>query len=253
MFDFQDSLIFPVDAVPPAGPLLAGARPVQLTAADGIELHGIMIPPRSRPAGERLLVLGFGGNAWNGQHVAEYLHEIYPHCHVAAFHYRGYRPSQGRPSAEHLIADAPAIVDRLVEEVHPDRIVLAGFSIGSGIAASLAADERIAGLILVTPFDSLRAVAADLVPFAPIGPFFRHQMDSAQALRGCDIPVAILAAGQDEIVLPRRTAALRQEIPNLVFDRTIERAGHNDLYQKSDFQAAMREAVDALLSSTEKA
>jgi len=43
-----------------------------------------------------------------------------------------------------------------------------------------------------------------------------------------------------------RTAALRERAANLVFDRTIPRAGHNTIYARSDFQLAMREALDRL-------
>jgi fermentation-respiration switch protein FrsA (DUF1100 family) len=57
------------------------------------------------------------------------------------------------------------------------------------------------------------------------------------------MPVAIVAAERDEIVAAERTAALRKVVPHLVYDRTIASAGHNDIYTRSDFQQAMREAL----------
>ncbi|MEO7277690.1 MAG: hypothetical protein ABIW33_06685, partial [Sphingomicrobium sp.] len=59
-------------------------------------------------------------------------------------------------------------------------------------------------------------------------------------------PVAIVAAEHDEIVPTARTDALRPRVRNLVFDRTIARSGHNDIYARSSFQDAMREALDCL-------
>ena len=50
------------------------------------------------------------------------------------------------------------------------------------------------------------------------------------------MPVAIIAAERDEIVPAERTDALRERVRNLVFDRTIAGAGHNDIYARSDFQ-----------------
>ena len=47
-------------------------------------------------------------------------------------------PSTGSPSAKALMADAPLVHDLAVERVKPERVVAAGFSIGSGVAASLA-------------------------------------------------------------------------------------------------------------------
>jgi uncharacterized protein len=245
MFKFQTDLIFPTHAVAPAGPLPPGAEELSITTPDGNRLVGIHIVA-GEPAKERTLVLGFGGNAWNGQDVAEYLHELYPNAEVVAFHYRGYKPSSGQPSAEALIADAPLVYDLAVERLHPQRTIAVGFSIGSGIAAQLAARRHLDGLILVTPFDSLKAVAQSMYPWLPIGPFFEHQIDAAAACEKTNVPVAIIAAERDEIVLRERTAALRKQVGNLAFNRTIAGAGHNDIYARSDFQDAMREALEAV-------
>lgn len=247
----QTEMLFPTHAVPPAGPLLPGAERLEQEAADGNRLHGVHFKPSGIRDGEETLILGFGGNAWNGQDVAEYLHQVFPDAHVVAFHYRGYAPSTGSPSAEALMADAPLVHDLAVELVKPEKTVAVGFSIGSGVAASLASKRDIDGMILVTPFDSLKMVAADLFPWLPVGPLFQHELATAEALKDGDTPVAIIAGERDEIVLPARTAVLRSQASNLVFDRTISGAGHNDIYQRDDFQQAMRQALQSVISATE--
>jgi len=244
----QTDIIFPAHAVARAGPMPAGAERLSVDTADGETLVGTLIPASS-PKASRTLVLGFGGNAWNGQDVAEYLHELFPEADVAAFHYRGYRPSTGRPSADDLIADAPLVYDAAIKKVRPKRIVAVGFSIGTGVAATLAAERPLAGLILVTPFDSLKAAAQSMYPWLPIGPFFQHEIDAAGAMEGVDVPTAIIAAEHDEIIAPSRTDALRPKVPNLVFDRTISGAGHNDIYQRRAFHEAMHEALEIILAS----
>ncbi len=245
MFEFQSHLIFPTHAVPSAGALPEGAEKLSLQAGDGKKLVGVHIPA-DEPSKDRTLILGFGGNAWNAQDVAEYLHELFPDEDVAAFHYRGYFPSEGSPTAYALIADAPLVYDLVVERLAPKRIVAVGFSIGTGVAAQLAAVRKVDGLILVTPFDSLKAVAQSMYPWLPIGPFFEHDIDAAAPLERGDTPVAIIGAQRDEIVAPERTEALRTRVSNIVFDRTIPRAGHNDIYTRSDFHDAMHEAFDRL-------
>jgi len=245
MFEFQNQLIFPVHAVPRAGPLPPGAERITVDTSDGQTLHGIYLPPDAEDP-TRTLILGFGGNAWNGQDVAEYLHEIYPEHGVAAFHYRGYAPSTGEPSGEKLIADAPLVYDAAIGRVKPARTIGVGFSIGTGVAAQLSAARKLDGLILVTPFDSLKAVAQAMYPWLPIGPFFGHEIEAVEPLRKSHVPVAIVAAEWDQVVPVERTAALRSSVPNLVFDRTIEQAGHNDIYARSDFQEAMRDGLAAL-------
>ena len=242
----QDELIFPTHAVAPPDPLPASAERISFETRGGERLHGVHIPPAARSGESRTLVLGFGGNAWNGENVGSYLHELYPSADVVAFHYRGYRPSTGRPSAQGLVDDAPLLLDFARERVKPERVVAVGFSIGSGVAASLARRPEIDGLILVTPFDSLRAVAQQLYPWLPVGSFFRHELNAAEFLEGSDVPVAIVAAERDEIIPPKRTQALREKLPNLVYDRIVPRSGHNDIYGRSEFQLAMSEALKAV-------
>jgi uncharacterized protein len=250
MFPSPEDLIFPVHAVPRPGPAPAGARPMRVEAPGGVTLHGLLVPPRRPPpSGERLLLMGFGGNAWNGQDVATYLHDLFPAAWVCCFHYRGYRPSGGRPSADALIEDAPLVLEAARREAEPDRTVLVGFSIGSAVAGILAPSADVDGAVLVTPFDSLKAVASDAFPFLPMGLLLRQDLSAAEALRGSDVPLAIVAAGRDELIPGRRTEALRRAAGNILFDRTIPRAGHNDVYARSDFHAAMRSAVGKLLDA----
>ena len=77
-----------------------------------------------------------------------------------------------------------------------------------------------------------------------VAEFYRqnHAGQTVDFVRGSAVPTALIVAGRDTIVPPRRSAALRAAIPNLVFEVAID-AGHNDLYGRSTFAAAMREAL----------
>ena len=246
MMDIASHWIFPVHAVARPGPMPRGAERVEIKAASGERLVGIHLAPDARP--DKSLVLGFGGNAWNAQDAAEYLHRVFPESDVVVFYYRGYAPSLGSPSAEALMADAPLMFDFATGLTHPKKVIAAGFSIGSGVAATLATSRPLDGLILVTPFASLREVAQAAVPWIPLGPFFGHEIDAASALAKGDTKVAIIAGGRDDIVPKACTDALRKRVPNLVYDKTVASAGHNDIYARSDFQAALRDAKKRLIS-----
>lgn len=249
MFALQAQAIFPIHAVAAPGPLPAGTERVAIAAPGGNQLHGVHIPAAAASAA-RTLILGFAGNAWNSEDAATYLHELYPQADVVTFHYRGYRPSTGSPSSAALLEDAPLVYDFAVSRACPERTVAVGFSIGSGVVAQLARERPLDGLILVTPFDSLKAVAAGHYPFLPVGALFRHEMDAAGALKESKIPTAIVAAERDTIIPPRRTEALRSKVGNIVFDRTIAGAGHNDLYHRPEFRDAMREALVAVAKAS---
>lgn len=245
MFNLQTHFIFPTHAVGPAGSLPPGAERLKLKTGDGESLAGVHIPPSDK-TDIGTLVLTFAGNAWNGQEAATYIHQLYPDADVVGFHYRGYRPSTGQPSARALFADSELVYDFAVKRLKPKRIVAVGFSIGTGVAAHLASKRPLDGLILVTPFDSLKAVASGHYPFLPVAAMFSHEMDSTQALRKSKVPTAIIAAERDDLIVPERTDALRRAVANLCYDKTIPNAGHNDIYHRAAFREAMDEALAAV-------
>lgn len=248
LFFLQTSIFFPARLVPPAGPLPPGAERIELAASDGVRLHGVLIPPMRQHADNDTAILGFAGNASNAAGIAEFLAALYPEHPVVAFHYRGYAPSAGTPSAAALLADAPLIHDVVRERLRPRRLVVVGISIGSGVAAGLSARRPVDGLILVTPFDSLEAVARDRFPWLPVSWLIRHELPSADFLRGSAVPVAIVAAERDGVVPPARTRALVPAIPRLVHDVTIPGTQHNDIAYHPRFREEMRRALQAILS-----
>ena len=243
----QEQLLFPTGSVGPADPLPGGASRLSLDRPGEVRLSGVHIPPATASSQLRTLVLGFGGNAWNGDNVATYLHHLYPQAHVVVFHYRGYAPSTGRPSGPALVEDAPLVLDAAVERVRPQRTVAVGFSIGSGVAASLAKSRAIDGLVLVTPFDSLRQVARRPLPVAAGRRFLpqRNRRGRTAAGKRC--------AGGDPSRRARRdhpgsahAGASRARFRTWSTTAPSHGAGHNDIYQRADFQQAMREAFAAV-------
>jgi pimeloyl-ACP methyl ester carboxylesterase len=241
-FAFQGRALFPVQAARGQGVLPPGAERLQVNAADGIRLVGVHLSPAD-PDPSLPLILGFPGNAWNADTAAEYLRDLYPGADIVTFHYRGYAPSGGSPGAAALAADSLLVHDAMAKRFPGRPVVAIGFSIGSGLAAHLAAHRPVAGAILVTPFDSLAAVAAGHYPWLPVRLLWRNRLDPAAELPASRVPIAILAGGRDTLIPAARTDALRKAVPNLVFDRTIPGAGHNDIYRASAFHQAMAEAL----------
>lgn len=247
-FFLQTRMLFPAPPALDERLLPRDAERLALTAPDGTRLVGIHLP--ARPASPRApLLLAFGGNGWNADAAALTLRELYPEADVVAFHYRGYPPSAGSPAMAALAADALLVHDEAARRLPGRQVVAVGFSIGTGLAVHVAAHRPIAGLILVTPYDSLAKVAAGHLRWLPVRLLFRNGFDAAAEMRSVRAPAAILAAGRDEVIAAARTQGLRRAVPRLAFDRTIGGAGHNDIYRRPEFRAAMREALAAVLRS----
>lgn len=239
----QDRLLFPRWATVAGAPLPPTATRLVVGAGSGDQLVGVHLPQGGQQRKPRRLVLGFGGNAWNANDLAMHLHELFPDRDIVAFHYRGYPPSTGHPSARAILEDALVIHDDVVAQLAPDQIVVVGLSVGTGPAARLANARPIAGLILVTPFDTLKALAREHYPWLPVRLLLRHHMDVAGDLAAVTAPVAVIAASEDTIVPPRRTEVVRQSARTLVVDRVINNAGHNDIYSRVEYKHAMQDAM----------
>lgn len=243
LFLAQTTIVFP-GAPLPSQPLNSPRAPERLTLASGGEtLHGMIF---SGVAADADLLIGFGGNAQDAEVLGQGLANDFPELTVVAFHYRGYGPSTGKPSEAALLGDALVIHDALVERLQPRRVFAIGISLGSAVAAHLSKERALAGLILVTPFDSIEAIARERYFWLPVGLLLRHRFPSVTAMAGNPTPVAVIAAAEDRVVKPRRTRALIERIENLVFERTLAGADHVSLYELPSYAETVRAAFDAV-------
>ncbi|MEX0343622.1 MAG: alpha/beta hydrolase [Rhizobiaceae bacterium] len=247
MYLLQTHLLFPARLAGDGTSRLPDAATyLEVNAPDNVRLVGMRIKPVNNADVNKPILIGFGGNAWQAQNTAEFLHGLYPENEVIAFHYRGYGESAGKPSAERLLSDSLLIYDHVQETVGPRKTVGIGFSIGSAVAAHLASKRSLAGLILVSPFDSLEALASQHYPWLPVKWFLRHRTETIEDIQRVTAPTAVIAAELDRIIPPPRTQIVRGVIPNLVLDVTIAGAGHNDLYGRVEFRKAMEGAMNEI-------
>jgi pimeloyl-ACP methyl ester carboxylesterase len=219
-----------------------------LPSGDGAELQGMLL---RAPAEDADLLIGFGGNAQDAEVLAQDLAVDFPQLHVAVFHYRGYGPSTGKPGEAALLADALTIYDALNERLRPPRSFAIGISLGSAVAGYLSKERPIAGLILITPFDSVEAIAKQAYFWVPVGLLLRHRFATIDFMAGNRTPVAVIAAEHDRVVRPERTRALVAQLPNLVFHRVLDGAAHNTLYQLPIYRQTLEAAFAAVRAAAD--
>jgi pimeloyl-ACP methyl ester carboxylesterase len=244
LYLMQEGLIFPRSIAGIASyPLPAHAERLELRTAEGLRLVGNLVRAQGPSRG---LLLGFGGNAWNGDDLTVFLARRLHDVDIAVFHYRGYRPSEGEPSEAALYADALLVHDRLVEMLRPDRVFAVGLSLGTAVAAYLAAQRPLAGLILVTPFDSVEAIARARYFWAPVGTLLKHHFRTADHLADLDIPVAVILASDDTVVPLERSRALIEVLRRPVLVETVAGSTHNGIYDLPAIDGALNRALDAI-------
>src|SRR5690606_21736076 len=187
-------------------------------------LRGWIVNP-GRPAA----IVYFGGNAEVVQANREDFARRFPGHTIYLPAYRGYGASDGTPAAPALLDDALAVFDD-VQARHPGQPVSAiGRSLGSGIAAHVAARRPVDRLVLVAPFDSLANVAQSHYPWLPVRWLMRERYPAGDELRGYRRPVLVVRAGRDEVIPAANTDALLRVLPRAGVV-SIEAAGHNDVH-----------------------
>ena len=226
--------------------LLPGTTEIRATAYDGTRLHGWLRHTVEEPH-SRGLVIYFGGNA---EEVSGQMHDapMLAPWSVAAFNYRGYGLSEGRPSEAVLAADALAIYDWLAKraDIDPGRIVVFGRSLGTGVAVQLAADRPVRAVVLVSPFDSLRSLARKQYPFVPVTLLLKHPFDSLARASGIEMPLLVLAGERDELIPPGYSRRLHDAWAGPKRWMLIAGADHNDIQTKPEYWPAIREFLASL-------
>ncbi len=229
LFFAQRSFIFPIPQTKRTSPESAGfgvAEEHLLTTADGEKIIVWHVPAKPGHA----VVLYFHGNGDFLAGLVDRFRDITSDgTGLVAPSYRGYAGSSGRPSEEGLLSDAEAAYAFASARYGADRIVVWGFSLGSGVGVALAADQRIAKLVLEAPYTSIMEVAAGAFPFLPVRWLIRDQFRSDQRIARVTAPLLIMHGARDATIpisLGEQLFALAHEPKQFV---RFPEGSHNDL------------------------
>ena len=115
--------------------------------------------------------------------------------------YPGYGERPGSPSYKSLIESALENITFLNENFPDLPVILVGESLGSSVAIEAATHVPVSGLVLVSPFTSLRDVAALQLPPLPLQWLVTDPFDSQAALpRLKDTPLLVIHGKNDSLI-----------------------------------------------------
>jgi fermentation-respiration switch protein FrsA (DUF1100 family) len=121
---------------------------------------------------------------------------------VVTYAYRGSSGSTGRPEEAALTADARAIVAALPQFLgrDPGPVVFYGESLGAAVAIRLASEGAGDGLILQSPFTSIRDIVRAQYPQEDVAHLFREVWDSRARIGAVGQPLLVLHGTTDRLV-----------------------------------------------------
>jgi fermentation-respiration switch protein FrsA (DUF1100 family) len=198
-------------------------------APDGVRLHGWFAEAQD-PRAVVLFCHGNGGNVASWGWVLR-LYRDRLNASVLVFDYRGYGKSEGTPSEAGILADARAARRWLANRtgVSEADIVMAGKSLGGGVAVDLAAKDGARALILESTFTSLPEVATNHLPWLPAQWLMNTRLNSLAQIGNYHGPLLQSHGDTDQTVpyeLGRKLFEAANEPKRFVI---LPGGGHNDL------------------------
>jgi uncharacterized protein len=193
----------------------------------GARLHALHLR-HGEPRGVVFFLHGNAGNLDSWFSNADFYRRL--NLDLFMLDYRGYGKSGGRiDSQAQLEADVRAAWASIAPRYAGKQRVLIGRSLGSALAAGLAAEVQPELTVLISPYESMAALAAEHYRWVPQA-VLRYPLRTDEALARVKSRVLLLHGGQDSLIAPQHSERLLNAAPHA--ERVlIEGAGHNDLQQ----------------------
>jgi fermentation-respiration switch protein FrsA (DUF1100 family) len=200
--------------------------PVFAGTGDGLDLEG-WYAPATDPA--NLTVVYFHGNAGNisvrGPHMRALL-DAGLGVYLAG--YRGYAGNPGSPSEEGFYLDARAALNFIAADgVLPNKTVLFGESMGTGVAVQMGIERDVAAVVLNAPFTSMPDVAAIKYWMYPVRLTMWDQYDSLSKIADINAPLLVMHGTADQVIPVEMSRTLLAEAVEPKVGMFIEGADHD--------------------------
>ncbi len=221
------------------------ASETTIKCADGKFVHGWFIQRHLRKP--KPLLIYFGGNA---EEVTMFLHycgeKYFSQYALGFFNYRGYGLSQGKPTEEMLFSDALNIYDFLSTHcsVDPQQIYVMGRSLGTGVATYLASQRSVKGTILISPYDSIKALVKERYPFFMNENFTKNTFESIKYAPHIKTPALAFVGLTDEVISPDHSQRLIEKWGGDIQTVTFPNADHESIMDESGLWEAIMAFVN---------
>jgi len=217
---FSDGMIFPKP--PPSYDKKEADLYLQTASGESIACIHLKNEQSENP----VTILFSHGNGEDIGHCREYLESLRDlGFSIFAYDYPGYGRSSGKPTEKGCHQSADVAYAYLLEQakVKPEHIVVMGRSLGGGPSCELAANKKVGGLILETPFLTAFRVMTEL----PLLPWDKFRNISNADRISC--PSLVIHGDMDQVVSFRHGKKLFEALPEPKSFLKIPNGEHNNV------------------------
>ena len=215
-------------------------RELNFKTQDNLQLNAVLFPA-SHSKGLIFYLHGNAGsiNSWGG--VAKTYTDL--NYDVIIMDYRGFGKSDGRISTQaQLFQDAQIAYDEMKSIYDENKIIVLGYSLGSGIAAKIASTNQPRLLILQTPYYSVTDMMRHTYPILPTF-ILKYKLETNKFLKGCKIPIVLFHGDQDEVIYYNSSVKLKSIIKKTDRLITLHGQGHNGITDNQDYKSALEKIL----------
>lgn len=157
--------------------------------------------------------------------------------------YRGYGKSDGEiESEEQIHADNQKVYDFLKQHYREDQIVLAGYSLGSGMASYLASKNSPQQVFLIAPYYSMVDIKDRRAPIIPDF-LLKYKLRSNEFLKDLKIPITLFHGTNDNVIPYDSSKKLLAINPNFIELVTLKNESHRGAIFNPTFKNTVRKLL----------
>ena len=243
MYFLQEKMIFHPDKLDKAFKyeFAQNFQELNITIKDKEQLNGILFRSDS-VKGVILYLHGNAGSLASWGNVAK----IYTDRHYDVFmpDYRGYGKSDGKiNSQDEFYNDMQITYDSLKKRYAENKIIVLGYSIGTGPAAKIASTNNPRLLILQAPYYSLTDMMKTNYPYVPRF-LLKYKFRNNEFVKECKIPVIIFHGDKDEVIDYNSSVRLKELMKPTDKLITLPGQAHNGMGKNADYLRELKTILE---------
>ena len=190
------------------------------------------------------LILYFHGNSRSIKGWAKYAKDFFRYQYdVVLVDYRGFGKSTGKRSEKDMHSDMQFVYDTLTTTYHENHLIVYGRSLGSGVAANLASENKPRYLILDAPYFSFKKVVERFLPILPMRFVLRFHMRTDKWILKVNCHTYILHGTKDWLIPISNSEKLQALNPRKITLIRIVGGGHNNLPTFPEYHKFIRDIL----------
>lgn len=219
---------------------------INITSFDGNKLHGVLFTAKN-PKGLIFYLHGNAGAVDRWGDIASFYTDL--GYDIFSLDYRGFGKSEGKiENEEQFLKDVSAAYAKLQRRYPENKIIIEGYSIGSGPAAYLASINHPKMLILQAPYYSLSELEDKEVPLIP--DFIkRYRFETYAYLQKVTCPVYIFHGDADRLIGYENSVRLSKLLKPSGHFYTLKGQPHLGINGNEEYRLELRSLLDKLAVS----